>query len=542
MSNKNAQALPGSERKPLSGAKLVKPVADNEMIRVTIVLHRRTASEPVRPAGWNDKHRRTSEEFGAIHGADHKDFVAMEKFAHDNGLTVVERHQPSRRLVLAGPASAMQKAFGTQLGHYETPGGVQYRGRTGSISLPPEVSSSVMAVLGLDNRPVAKPHFRRSRGARANATGGQAGTFTAPQLAQIYNFPANLTGAGQTIAIIELGGGYTPSDLTTYFGNLGIPTPSVTAVSVDNGANTPGSDADGEVELDIEVAGAIAPGAQIAVYFAPNTDQGFQDAIAQAVHDTARKPSIVSISWGGPEDSWTQQARDAMNAAIQDAGALGVTVTVAAGDDGSTDGVNDGSDHVDFPASSPFSLACGGTTLQASNGQITSETVWNELANQEGATGGGVSDIFPLPAYQQNANVPPQVNNKFVGRGVPDVAGDADPVTGYQVLVDGQNTIIGGTSAVAPLWAGLIALLNQQLGQPVGFLNTVLYQIGESAFNDVTQGNNGDYSAGPGWDPCTGLGSPNGTALLQALQAAATTTTTTTTTSAKQPVPALQGR
>jgi kumamolisin len=536
MSNQPQQTLTGSERKPLSGAELVKPVADNEMIRVTVVLRRRSASEPVRMAAWNDHHRRTSEQFGAIHGADHEDFEAIEKFAHQSGLTVVERHDASRRLVLVGPASAMQKAFGTQLGHYEVPGGVQYRGRTGPVNLPAEIRSSVMAVLGLDNRPVAKPHFRLSARLRANAAGAPSGTFTPPQLAQLYNFPQNLTGSGQTIAIIELGGGYSPADLAAYFGSLQIPTPAVSAISVDNGANSPGSDADGEVMLDIEVAGAVAPGAQIAVYFAPNTDQGFHDAIAQAVHDTARKPSIVSISWGGPEDSWTQQARDAMNAAIQDAGALGVTVTVAAGDDGSTDGVNDGSDHVDFPASSPFCLACGGTAVQASNGKITSEQVWNELANQEGATGGGVSTIFPLPGYQQNASVPPQVNNGFVGRGVPDVAGDADPVTGYQVLVDGQNTVIGGTSAVAPLWAGLIALLNQQLGQPVGFVNTVLYQIGEAAFNDITQGNNGDYSAGPGWDACTGLGSPNGTALLQALQAAATTTAT------PQPVAALQGR
>jgi len=539
MSNKNSLALTGSERKPLTGAKLIKPVGDSEMIRITVVLHRRSASEPVRMAAWNDHHRRTSEQFGAIHGADDKDFEAVEKFAHENGLTVVERHHASRRLVLVGPASAMQKAFGTQLSHYEAPGGIQYRGRTGSINLPAEIRDSVMAVLGLDNRPVAKPHFRRrSAGVKPRAAGGPDGSFTPPQLAQLYSFPTGLTGAGQTIAIVELGGGFSATDLATYFGGLGITAPTVSAVSVDNGANTPGSDADGEVMLDIEVAGAVAPGAQIAVYFAPNTDQGFHDAIALAVHDADRKPSIVSISWGGPEDSWTQQARDAMNAAMQDAGALGVTVTVAAGDDGSTDGVKDGSAHVDFPASSPFCLACGGTAIQASNGQITSEQVWNELANQEGATGGGVSTVFSLPAYQQNANVPAQVNNGFVGRGVPDVAGDADPTTGYQVLVDGQNTVIGGTSAVAPLWAGLVALLNQQLGQPVGFLNTVLYQIGESAFNDITQGSNGDYSAGPGWDACTGLGSPNGAALLQALQAAGTTTTTQT----PQPTPALQGR
>jgi kumamolisin len=544
MSNNNSIALTGSERKPLAGAKLIKPVGDDELIRVTIVLHRRAAAEPVKPAVWNDRHRHTSAEFGAIHGADYKDFAAIEKFAHENGLTVVERHHASRRLVLVGPASAMQKAFGTQLAHYEVPGGIQYRGRTGSVNLPTEIRDSVMAVLGLDNRPVAKPHFRRSTRLRPRATGGPDGSFTPPQLAQLYNFPAGPTGAGQTIAIIELGGGYSSDDLATYFSGLQIADPSVTAVSVDNGANSPGSDADGEVMLDIEVAGAVAPGAQIAVYFAPNTDQGFTDAIAQAVHDTVRKPSIVSISWGGPEDSWTPQARDAMNAAMQDAAALGVTITVAAGDDGSTDGEKDGLVHTDFPASSPFALACGGTSVQASNGQITSEQVWNELANQEGATGGGVSAVFPLPTWQQNANVPKELNTGFVGRGVPDVSGDADPSTGYQVLVDGQNQIIGGTSAVAPLWAGLVALLNQQLGQPVGFINPVLYQLSEAVFNDITQGNNPDYSAGPGWDPCTGVGSPNGAALLQALQAAGTGSTTATpnTTAKPQAIPALMGQ
>src|SRR5208283_3164562 len=178
MSNKNSLALTGSERKPLTGAKLIKPVGDSEMIRITVVLHRRSASEPVRMAAWNDHHRRTSEQFGAIHGADDKDFEAVEKFAHENGLTVVERHHASRRLVLVGPASAMQKAFGTQLSHYEAPGGIQYRGRTGSINLPAEIRDSVMAVLGLDNRPVAKPHFRRrSAGVKPRAAGGPDGSF-----------------------------------------------------------------------------------------------------------------------------------------------------------------------------------------------------------------------------------------------------------------------------------------------------------------------------------------------------------------------------
>jgi kumamolisin len=261
----------------------------------------------------------------------------------------------------------------------------------------------------------------------------------------------------------------------------------------------------------------VAPGASIAVYFAPNTTQGFLDAITTAVHDQNTHPDVVSISWGGAESTWTSQALHSYDQAFQDAAALGVMVCCASGDDGSNDNQNDGQAHVDFPSSSPNVLACGGTTLQSSQGTITRETVWNDGPGQ-GATGGGVSEVFPLPAYQQSANVPVSVNSGFAGRGVPDVAGDADPSTGYQVFVDGQSLVIGGTSAVAPLWAGLIALLNQQLGKSVGFLNTSVYgPLATTAFNDVVSGSNGAYSAGPGWDACTGWGSPNGTALLSGL-------------------------
>jgi kumamolisin len=204
----------------------------------------------------------------------------------------------------------------------------------------------------------------------------------------------------------------------------------------------------------------------------------------------------------------------AFDQAFQAAGALGVTVTVAAGDNGSSDGVNDGLAHVDFPASSPNVLACGGTRLIGSGQTITSETVWNDGASG-GATGGGISAFFiPPPAWQSNINLPPSVNpGAKPGRGVPDIAGDADPVTGYQVRVDGQNTVIGGTSAVAPLWAGLVALFNQSLGNSVGYLNPWFYISVTSvagAFHDITSGNNGAYQARAGWDACTGLGSADG--------------------------------
>src|SRR5256885_2621623 len=226
----------------------------------------------------------------------------------------------------------------------------------------------------------------------------------------------------------------------------------------------------------------------------------------------------MSMSWGGREESGPGRARVAMQTALGDAAALGVPVTVAAGDRGWGDGESDGQPHVDFPASSPYALACGGTKLTASGASIASEVVWNETSANEGATGGGVSTVFALPAWQQGIAVP-KAPNGVAGRGVPDVAGNADPLTGYQVLVDGVSEVIGGTSAVAPLWAALIARCNQKLGRPLGDVHAALYQIGAKAFRDITEGNNGAYRAASGWDPCTGLGTPADRALLAYLSA-----------------------
>lgn len=510
--------LAGSERHLPPSCERLGDVDGNALVTVTVVL-RRTGGQP--SVSYGSLPRLTRKDFCDKLGAHSKDIQAVESFAHHNHLTVVETSQGKRRVCLRGTINNLSKAFDTKLIRCtDTVTNTTFRGRTGPLSIPEELKDIVIAVLGLDDRPAAEAHFR------VRAAAATASTFTAKDVAALYNFPQGLDGTGQTIGIIELGGGYTTSDLQTYFQSVGLAVPSVTSVSVDGGANTPGSDADGEVELDIEVAGTIAPGASIAVYFAPNTDQGFIDAITDAVHDATRKPSVISISWGGPEDSWTAQSRTALDAALQDAATLGVTVTVASGDNGSTDGAGDGKLHVDFPSSSSFALACGGTTLSASGGKIISETVWNETAANEGATGGGISTMFALPSYQTSAGVPKNPQTSFAGRGVPDVSGNADPSTGYQVVVDGQSIVVGGTSAVAPLWAGLIALLNQKLGTPVGLLQPKLYGFGESVFQDITTGNNddgglGSYSAVAGWDPCTGLGSPNGAALLDALTAAA---------------------
>jgi kumamolisin len=241
---------------------------------------------------------------------------------------------------------------------------------------------------------------------------------------------------------------------------------------------------------------------------------------------------VVSISWGGPESAWAAQSRTGINEAISDAAALGTTVTASAGDHGSSDSSSSATSvAAEFPASSPYSLACGGTELigDTSTFTITSEVVWNEVANNEGAGGGGVSTVFPQPSWQANAGVPASAaggtgigSAATPGRGVPDVAGNADPEAGYQVIVDGQHQQIGGTSAVAPLWAGLIARLAQASGKRFGLLQPLLYAgvspgVAAPGFHDIVTGSNGAYKAGPGWDACTGLGSPNGTALLSRL-------------------------
>jgi kumamolisin len=523
--------LQGSERKPVPDPEQTRPCDANESIRITVHVRRRDAEsldELVHQMHKRDAPRTrhlTTAQFHRRFGADPAHLEAIEVFANHHGLKVEETDSRRSIVVLSGTAAKMAAAFHVTLKHYQTSGRT-FRIREGGIYIPKSLKDVVTGIFGFDNRPAAKPHFRALGPKKRLAASGTTRSYDPTQVATLYQFPPNTSGKGETIGIIELGGGYSDQDLNTYFSNLGIaPVPQISAVSVAGGQNTPSGDpnsADGEVALDIEIAGAVAPSATQKVFFAPNTNQGFLDAIGTAVHDP--DVSLISISWGQAEPGWTAQALNSFDQAFQSAAVMGKTVFAAAGDNGSSDGVNDGNNHVDFPASSPNVVACGGTTLTAApdNSSITSETVWNEQAQGLGATGGGVSDNFPLPDYQKNANVPPPANPKG-GRGVPDVAGDADPVTGYNVLVDGSSTVSGGTSAVAPLYAGLFARINEALvsaGKPrVGFVNAQLYQ-NPSAFTDITSGNNGAFSAGPGWDPTTGLGSPDGVQLLAALSQA----------------------
>jgi kumamolisin len=505
-------SFPKSERKTHPGATVSGRTDSQRNISVSVIVKRKNRLDLETMIGRHV----SQQDFLEKYGADPANFDHLRDFAHKHGLTVDEGASSlaRRTMILRGPASKMESAFGVTLNDYEKEG-KKFHSYTGTISMLQEYAEPVEAVLGLDNHPIAMPHFRLLDKQRKGKPKPQSQTasFNPPQVAQLYNFPVGPNGAGQTIGIIELGGGYNASDLSSYFAGLSIAEPRVTAVSVDGATNAPNDpNADGEVALDIEVAGSIAPGANIAVYFTPNTSQGFVDALTTAIHDTANgPPSVLSISWGSAESNWTAQSMTVFDEACQSAVALGITITVASGDNGSSDGGS--GNNVDFPASSPHVLGCGGTELIAANGVIQQEVVWNDQP-QGGASGGGVSSVFPIPPWQMKANVPKPPTSSG-GRGVPDVAGDASPETGYNVFFDGQPAVVGGTSAVAPLWAALIALLNQQSGSNIGFANLALYQNAENGFNDITQGSNGSYSAGPGWDACTGLGSPNGNQLSQ---------------------------
>jgi kumamolisin len=526
-------AIPGSNRTELEGATLVGSVPDDEVMSASIAVRQRPdgASRRGEHGGAAPGQQGLSdEEFANTYGADEADIQAVVDFAEENGFRVDSASALRRTVRITGTARQFQDVFGTTLRRYQYEGQT-FRGRTGELSVPAELGPIIVGVFGLDNRRIAHRKSVPVAGTSPAPEDSGSTSLTALQVATAYSFPSGVTGTGQTIAIAEFGGGYTASDLSSYFSGLGLNVPAVSDVSVDGATNSPGpaagnSDPTLEVTLDAELAGAVAQGAGIVVYFAPNSSDGWFDAIQQIVTDTTNNPSIISISWGAAEDgpAWTQQLIQQLESSFAAAVAKKITVFVASGDQGSSDGLTDGLAHVSYPASSPNVTGCGGSVLTLNGSAIASEVVWD---NSDGSSGGGVSKVFPLPSWQSSAGVPVSANpGGGAGRGVPDVCGHADS---YQVFVRGASGGAAGTSAVAPLWAGLTALINQQLGSRVGLLNPQIYQSSvASTFHDVTSGSNGAYSAGPGWDPCTGLGSPDGSALATALQAAPTTPPPTT--------------
>ena len=355
----------------------------------------------------------------------------------------------------------------------------------------------------------------------------RTGIKTAPQIANLYDFPNDADGSGECIGIIELGGGYYRADLNAYLDFLDLPEVDIHDVEVSGGRNMPGviEPYDAEVALDIQVIAGAAPGAKIVVYFAPLHARGFIDAVHAALHDRDSRPKVLSISWDLSEGFWLGAPMHVrhLEELFTTAAAMGVTILCSAGDYGSATTLHDGQLWVDYPASSPLAIGCGGTTLSSLRDSILDETVWNTFANFGQATGGGFSKIFVRPDWQSHgvaSSDPPIASH--LGRGVPDMVGNANPSTGYLLQVHGKTTVIGGTSAVAPLFSALIARINQSLGKPVGYINPLIYTVKdrEKAFCEIVSGSNGSYCAASGWDPVSGLGRPIGSALRDLLREA----------------------
>jgi Pro-kumamolisin, activation domain len=524
----NYKPLSKTERRAVRGSRRTGPANPQETFLVSIRLRRRADAPPLPSQLQTGLSLARSgaalsrEEFAARYGADPADIERVSQFVRKNGLQIVETSIPRRTVVVSGNVSQMNRAFAVDLGNYESPHGV-YRGREGHVQLPVDLNGVVTGVFGLDNRKMAEP-LHVLGAAQANTP------LTPQQVALLYDFPpVSPALSGQTIGILEFGGGFKQSDIDAFFKQYNLASPAITVVGVDGATNAPGGQDDLEVALDIDVAGAIAPNAQIAVYFTPWTEQGWIDAVTTAVHDAKNKPSVLSISWGWPENetigglTWTQAAVDAVSATFQEAALLGVTVLVASGDSGSGCGFAEGKALVLYPGSDPWVTTCGGTSIKNISGTSFDQATWND----NGATGGGVSVIFPPQAWQNWAKIPPSANpGGHIGRGVPDVAGNADPDSGYMIYLNGAlGGPVGGTSAVAPLYAGLIARLNANLGKSVGYLNPELYSLaGTNVYRDIADGlsnaTNGapGYTSVPGWDACTGFGSIDGAALMLALQ------------------------
>ncbi len=548
MANESHIVLPGSQRPLPQGATVLGAADPNHRIEITVKLRRKAplpalTNRPVVPL--------SRAESAAKYGASDEDIAKVKLVLENFGLEVLNSNKATRSMTVAGNIEAMEKAFQVKLFRCTSAKDGAYRGRTGVLHIPAELNGIVDAVYGLDTRRVI--HRRRPRPVATSPLPTLAATtthrgFFPQELAKFYDFPDG-DGAGQSIGILEFGGRVQSDALHRFCTQTGVPVPNVVEVDIDGGATDTSDDPSGEVMLDIEVVAGICPKATIPVYFGPNFDEkSWVDTIDQAIHDDVNKPLILSISWGnsedGPQSAWQGISIAHVDDSLHEAALMGITVCVASGDDGSDDQGGDGKAHADFPASSQYVLAVGGTDLRVRGG-VVSERVWKDgsgIRPEGGSTGGGVSVLFPRPPFQQGINIRSANPGASVGRVVPDVAAHAQSDglrTGYFFVIDGPNgpvtTVNGGTSASAPLWAALLARINALLQKEkgpdkrAGYLTPILYSAGEdgkpigsTVCKDITDGDNisahsGGYRAGPGFDAVTGWGSPIGRKLLAAL-------------------------
>ena len=543
MSQSNYTSVPGSARKALPGARAIGRTDPKQTLKVTLKLRRKKALPELK---GRPKQPLTRQQLASAYGGSSSDASKVSTVLGKFGLKTVSTELATRTIHLTGTVGDVEKAFDVRLFDYQHPDG-NYRGRVGDVHVPKELSGIVQGVFGMDNRRVVR---RRPQPVppsnRAKAlTQIPASWYIPSELATHYNFPPG-NGAGQAVGLLEFGGGYFPSDLSSFCQLAKVSVPTVKQVSTDGTSTSAKDGAEGEVMLDIEVVAGVCPSATIVVYFAQFTEQGWITILDAATQDSTNNPGVISCSWGYAEDNdiWTQQAMTQINESMKEAAYLGVTVCIAAGDDGSSDAILDGNAHVDFPSSSPYSLSVGGTTIPSKSGSAK-DVGWFEgdglRQDNGGSTGGGVSAVFARPSWQSSITINSVNSGAMVGRVLPDIAANADWIKSpYLLVVDGGAQGNGGTSAATPLWASLLTLINAQRGSAgrVGYVAPLLYAppsggsgatVGTQGCTDVTSGQNdtdkvGGYSAGAGYDAISGWGVPNGQQLLAALGGAPTST------------------
>jgi hypothetical protein len=550
-----------------AGASLTGAVPAERAVSATVVLAPRdpaavaaAVADVSTPGSPEYRHYLGPGEFAARFGPTPATSQAVVAWLEQAGLTVRLGKSPFA-LEVSGRAAAVQSAFATRLSSLRLPGGTEAITDTVAPSVPQDLAGAVSGVIGLDSAARWRTHLATAPSATpsgpgasgpalavgsgpqacsrvAATTGPGLGAYSATQIAGLYGltglYAQGRVGAGQTIALFELEP-YSLGDVDQFAQCYGLQ-PHLTNVLVDGGAfgTSPGS---GEADLDIENALSFAPGADLLVYEAPNTSAGVLDEYLRIAQDDAA--SVISTSWGlcEPENTITRPE----SVLFSQMALQGQTVVAASGDSGAEDCFTranpDETLAVDDPASQPDVTGAGGTDVP--DGTIGSERVWNDCGSGDltcatelggGAGGGGISTNWPLPAAQAAAGVHTSGAGCGAGaagcRAVPDVAGSAAPEDGYDIVFAGSWVSAGGTSAVAPLWAAVVALANQGCAAPVGLANPALYRLaGSAAFHDVTVGDNdltgtggGQFPAGPGYDEASGLGSPDGTALVAGLQ------------------------
>ena len=583
----------GSGVAHIVGAKRTRRVASTKMLHVTMVLqpinhdaHVHDTAALKRSAVQHpaDRTTLTRAQLASLYNPGAARIRVVTAWASAHAFHVVETSAARHAVVLEGSVGAFSRAFGITLHHYRSRNGT-YRAHNEPIQLPPALASIVIAVLGLDTIPLHRAHGV-ARASTAAAASPKSGGLTPAQLERHYAFPTG-DASGRRIALLQFAGGFNQADIEAFAKGLGIRLPRITTIGVKGSdgktaSNAPlsparaatiaaawkqatslaalakqfGADASAflamfEVTMDLEIAIAMGGGAAVDVYFAPPGVDGWRRAIYAVLGEhseagqgqSAELPTVLSISWGESESAFGPQALRVINDVLVAAERRGVLVCSSSGDRGtsnvypSPDVTGCGAVNANFPSSSPAVLACGGTTLvRSTKSTPVSEIAWNEpLFTTNLASGGGMSGLFPRPAFQSGVTqLPvagswraPGVPAGFVGRWFPDVAANAAFSSGLAIRIGGVDLAAGGTSAATPLCAALLTRVAATVKHPLAGLTAWLYSLTRQvACRDITVGNNdvcdphsAFYEAGLGWDACTGWGAPDGALLIAALAA-----------------------